>query len=131
MRVKVLNIMAREDGVDRAGSNGGHVRHRANQVWLNRLVNIKPQLLPIAGVKAAGGAVLLLGAAAHMKKGFHSPILSALNKGFLVPQLDTLCRSLRQRWGTLFGGKLRGVPLPTKSATTLAASINAPGERCA
>ena len=54
-----------------------HIGHDSNQIWLDRLVNVKAQLTPVS--KASGCAVFALEPAADVEKGFHG-VLSKSSK---------------------------------------------------
>ena len=79
MRVQVLDVVAGEDGIDRARSHGRHVGHGAGHIWRDRGVDVQTDFLPLVRVEATGGLGLALGAAADMEE-FHG----VLSKGMEV-----------------------------------------------
>jgi hypothetical protein len=77
----VLDVVAGKYGIHRLAGHGRHIGHGANDVGVDRLVNIKTQLSPFGCIEAAGSFVFVLGAAAYMQKrvlGVHGVVFSAV-----------------------------------------------------
>lgn len=67
----MLDVVTREHRIDRSRRHRRHVGHGAGDVGLHGRVDVEPDLGPVRGVEAGGGAVLALGAAADVEQGGH------------------------------------------------------------
>ena len=67
VRIEMLDVVAREHRIDRRRRHRRHVGHGAGDVGLHGRVDVEPDLGPVRGVEAGGGAVLALGAAADVE----------------------------------------------------------------
>lgn len=68
----MLDVVAGENGIHRSIRHCGHIRHGADNIGSNALVDVEAQLLPVGAIEAARGLVLALGAAADVEKSFHA-----------------------------------------------------------
>ena len=70
MRVKMLDVVAGKQGIDRGIGHAGHIRHGADNVGIDGLVDVEAEFLPVVAVETARGLVLAFGAAADVEEGF-------------------------------------------------------------
>jgi hypothetical protein len=68
VRVEVLDVVSRVDGVEAFGFDSREFRQLVDDVRLDALVDVEGDLLPLRGRKGLDGPVLALGPAADMKK---------------------------------------------------------------
>ncbi len=71
MRVKMFDVVAGKHRIDRGIGHAGHIRHGADNIGIDGLVNVQAQLLPVGAMETARGLVLALGAAADVEESFH------------------------------------------------------------
>ena len=71
VRIKMLDVVAGKQRIDRCVGHRRHVEHGADNVRFGIRVDVEAQLSPFGGIESASGTVLVLGATADVQKSSH------------------------------------------------------------